>query len=66
MSGDGTPVAYKDGENFTTYCDKPYDRHYYHLVMKSGKKHLIKDYDVARALWFQESPLVERIEVVDK
>ena len=59
-------MAYKDGENFTTYCDKPYDRHHYLLVMKTGKKHLIQDYDVARALWFQESSLVERIEVVDK
>ena len=59
-------MVYKDGGVFQTYCDKPYDRHYYHLVMKSGKKHLIKDYDVARALWFQEGPLVDRIEVVDK
>ena len=53
-------------KRFTQTCDKPYDRHYYYLVMKSGEKHLIKDYDVARALWFQEAPLVERIEVVDK
>ena len=59
-------MASKKIKTFTHTCDKPYDRHYYYLVMKNGKKHLIKDYDVAKALWFQESPLVERIEVVDK
>ena len=57
-------MAYKDGENFTTYCDKPYDRHKYKLNLKSGKAIIHDDYDVVRNMWFQWAPHCTTIEVI--
>jgi len=44
-------MAYKDGENFTTYCDKDYDRHHYKLVFENGKGIVFGDYDTLREYW---------------
>ena len=46
-------MAYKDGETFTTYCDKDYDRHTYKLVLNNGKAVIIEDYEVVRSFWYQ-------------
>lgn len=59
-------MAYKDGGVFQTYCDKPYDRHTYKLVLTTGKEVVHEDYDILRSLWFQRSSLCSHIEVVDK
>lgn len=57
-------MVYKDGENFTTYCDKPYNRHKYKLLLKSGKSITHDDYDVVRNMWFQCAPHCSTIEVI--
>ena len=59
-------MAYKDGANFTTYCDKPYDRHTYKVHVDGGDPIHVEEFDVARAVWFQLSPRCSTIEVVDK
>ena len=59
-------MAYKDGANFTTYCDKPYDRHTYRILVDGGDPVNVDSWDVARAVWFQLSPRCSTIEVVDK
>ena len=59
-------MAYKDGEVFTTYCDKPYDKHNYKLVLKNGKSIILDDYEQVRAMWYQFRQQLERVDVVDK
>ena len=59
-------MAYKDGEDFTTYCDKPYDRHTYKMVLKSGKEVIFEDYEMMRAHWFHWKPNCESIEILDE
>ncbi len=58
-------MVYKDGGTFTTYCDKPYDRHTYKLVMKNGDEYIFDDYEVVRAAWWTKPDLVELIEVME-
>jgi hypothetical protein len=58
-------MAYKDGETFTTYCDKAYDRHTYKLNMKNGDAYLFEDYEVLRAAWWAKVELVHSVEVLD-
>ena len=59
-------MAYKDGANFTTYCDKPYDRHTYRILVDGSDPIHVDAWDVARSIWFQLSPRCSTIEVVDK
>jgi hypothetical protein len=61
-------MAYKDGENFTTYCDEPYDRHLYKVVLKNGKALIFDDYEIARAFWWNNNQTgnLRTIEVIDK
>ena len=58
-------MAYKDGETFTTYCDRAYDRHTYKLIMKNGDAYLFEDYEVLRAAWWAKVDEVEGVEVLD-
>lgn len=58
-------MAYKDGETFTTYCDKDYDRHHYKLVLKNGKSVVFADYDVLRANWYNWKRACSHIIVLD-
>ena len=46
-------MAYKDGEVFTTYCDKSYDRHSYKIKLKNGKSITYDDYEIMRYHWYQ-------------
>jgi hypothetical protein len=57
-------MAYKDGKTFTTYCDKPYNRHKYKITIQNSDPVTVDSWDVARAIWFQH-PNCVRIEVVD-
>ncbi len=59
-------MAYVDGKNFTTYCDKPYDRTKYKLVLKNGKAIVLEDYDQVRQLWYQFRTQMVRVDIVDK
>ena len=59
-------MAYKEGETFTTYCDKDYDRHTYKVVLNNGKSIVIEDYEVVRSFWYQYRTHASHIEVVDK
>ena len=58
-------MAYKDGEDFETYCDKPYDKHKYKMVLKNGKAVVYEDYETMRAYWYHYKEHVDRVEVID-
>lgn len=57
-------MAYKDGGTFTTYCDKPYNKHKYKLVLGCGKSLTFDDYDVVKTLWLQWSSHCSTIKVI--
>jgi len=59
-------MAYKDGEVFTTYCDKPYNQNQYKMVMNDGKFAIYDDYDMMRAWWFKNRKDVSHVEILDK
>ena len=58
-------MAYKDGEEFTTYCDKSYDRHVYRMYSKEGKYITFEDYELMRYYWYQMREEVSHVEVVE-
>ena len=58
-------MAYKDGEVFETYCDKPYEKHTYKIVLKNGKAIIFEDYDVMRYHWYQYKNYATHVEIVD-
>ena len=61
-------MAYKDGETFTTYCDKPYDQHQYKVVFNNGKAIIFPEYLMARDFWWQhcKSGALSHVIIVDK
>ena len=58
-------MAYKEGETFTTYCDKDYDRHTYKLVLSNGKSIVFDDYRTTTYHWYQYKEHASHIEVID-
>ena len=58
-------MAYKDGEEFTTYCDKLYDRHSYKIVWKDGSATNFEDYETVRGYWYHYKSVAERVEIID-
>ena len=58
-------MAYKDGEVFETYCDKPYDKHTYDMIMKDGSVRSYDNYELMRYEWYQLRKQVELVVVVD-
>ena len=58
-------MAYKEGETFTTYCDKHYDRHDYKIVLKNGKCISFESYEVMRYHWYQWKSSCSHVEVID-
>ena len=58
-------MAYKDGETFTTYCDKPYTRQIYRLNLKDRDSVIIEDYEVLRATWYHYKEHVISVDVLD-
>jgi hypothetical protein len=58
-------MAYKDGENFTTYCDNLYDKHIYKLVWKDGSATEFDDYEVLRAYWYHYKDVADRVIIMD-
>ena len=55
----------EDLKTFTTYCDKPYDRHHYKIIFKDGKSVTVDEYELARMLWYQSRDDVVSMDVVD-
>ena len=58
-------MAYKDGEEFTTYSDKSYDRQIYKLIMKDGQAVIYDNYEVMRYHWYQNRAHLSHVEVLD-
>ena len=58
-------MAYKDGGTFTTYCDKPYDKHSYKIVLKNGQSIPVGCYEDAKMHWYQFRTHASHIEVID-
>ena len=58
-------MAYKDGEIFTTYCDKLYDRHHYRINFSDGRYVVIEDYQTAKYFWYENRKDVVNIEIID-
>ena len=58
-------MAYKEGEVFTSYCDKPYDRHTYKLRLKNGKAVVFDDYDLCKSHWYHWRSQCDVIEICD-
>ena len=57
-------MAYKDGGIFESYCDKPYDRHTYKLILSNGKAIILEDYDQVRVFWYQFRQQLKSLEVL--
>ena len=58
-------MAYKDGETFTTYCDKPYNQNIYRLIWKDGSHTDYDNYEVMRYVWYQYKQMAERVHIID-
>lgn len=58
-------MAYKDGEVFTTYCDKPYDKHNYRIIWKDGSTTDYDNYEIMRYVWYQYKHMAERVHVIE-
>ena len=58
-------MAYKDGEDFKTFCDKPYDKHDYKLIFKDGRSCIFDNYDIAKYYWYQWRDELETIVILD-
>ena len=58
-------MAYKDGEVFTTYCDKDYDQNIYRIIWKDGSHSDYDNYEVVRYLWYQYKDMAERVHILD-
>ena len=58
-------MAYKDGETFTTYCDKDYDRHTYKIVLNNGKSVAFESYELMRYQWYQWRTNCSHVEVIN-
>ena len=55
-----------DSRYFTQTSDKPYDRHFYRMVLTNGKSIVLEDYEQMRAMWFQyDSKFLSHVEVID-
>ena len=52
-------------KTFTTYCDKPYDKHLYKLILNNGKAIILDDYEMVRAYWYQYRQHLKCVEVLD-
>ena len=54
-------------KTFESTSDKPYDRHLYQLVMKTGQVFMYEDYEMLRAAWFQLCHLgnLDRVVIID-
>ena len=53
-------------KRFTETSKKPYNRHQYKLVLKSGKEIVEGNYEVVRAMWFQWNEHCSHVEILDK
>ena len=52
-------------KTFEQTSNDPYDRHYYKLVMKDGREHILGSYEGVRHYWYQWKMYVDHVEVMD-
>ena len=54
-------------EYFTSYCDKPYDRHHYELYFVDGRFISFDDFEEMRSFWWQhmKNGQLSHVSVVD-
>ena len=64
---DGADMGSQDTtlKTFTTYCDKPYDRHVYRMYSKDGKYITFDDYELMRYYWYQMRKEVSHVTIVE-
>ena len=46
--------------------NKPYDRHHYKVISKSGETNVLTSYDEVIETWWNKRHFIDRIEVIDK
>ena len=54
--------------NFTETSSTPYNRHYYRVIFRGGRKEIYcESWEAAQAIWFQWAGMqaVDRIEICD-
>ena len=52
---------------FTSSCDKPYDRHEYKITFANGREQYFGDYETMRLFWFTHFQVCTMVcSVVDK
>ena len=51
---------------FAQTSNKPYDRHHYKVISKSGETNVLTSYDEVIESWWNKRHFIDRIEVIDK
>lgn len=51
---------------FTQTSDGLYDRHHYKVIAKNGETIVVDNWAQAHEIWWNKSPFLDRIEVLDK
>mgnify|MGYP007062016969 CR=1 FL=1 len=46
---------------FTSTCQKPYDRHQYKITFSNGGEQLFDDYETMRSFWFSQVQLSKMV-----
>ena len=53
-------------KTFTQTSDDLYDRHNYKIIAKNGDEIVVDSWAQAHEIWWNKSPFLDRIEVLDK
>ena len=51
---------------FAQTSNKPYDRHHYKVISKSGETNVLTSYDEVIETWWNKRQFIDRVEVIDK
>ena len=54
-----------DPQYFELTSEGEYDRHHYKVISKNGDSVVVMDWESARSIWFNKSPFLSHIEVLD-
>ena len=54
-----------DSQYFTQTSDGLYDRHHYKVIAKDGTSTVVDNWAQAHEIWWNKSPFLDRIEVLD-
>ena len=61
-------ISPEDPQYFTESSDKPYDRHQYKVVSRTGESIIVDDYMLAQEIWWNRGrgKYISHIDVLDK